>query len=85
MFNKRYKGENTMIIGTIEICKCQYCGGKDLRYGYLDGSARMCGAPGFAENQEIVHNIMCGSCGSIVYSWVKTPRKYSQNIPESAI
>lgn len=74
-----------MKIGTIEIEKCQYCGCEDLRYGYYSGDARMYGAPGFLENQEEVHHIMGASCGSIVYSWVKNPRKYSKTVPDEAI
>ena len=74
-----------MKIGTIEINKCQYCGGEDLRYGYYSGESRMYGAPGFLEDQEPVHHIMCASCGSVIYSWVKNPRKYSKNVPESAL
>lgn len=74
-----------MRIGTIEIAKCQYCGCDDLRYGYYSGNARMLGAPEFVENQEITHHIMCASCGSIIYSWVKNPRKYPSIVPDSAV
>lgn len=74
-----------MKIGVVEIPECPYCGSDDLRYGYFSGDTRMYGAPGFLENQEEVHHIMCAFCGSIVYSWVKNPRKYSQSVPKEAL
>ena len=62
---------------------CKYCGGKDLRYGYLPGNSRLIGAPGFLEDQELIHCLVCGSCGSVVYSWITNPKKYPKTIPES--
>lgn len=64
-----------MKISNIEITQCQHCGGKDLRYE----------AKGFLENQEPIHHIMCGICGSIIHSWIVNPRKYSKKVPEDAI
>ena len=61
---------------------CKYCGEKDLRYGYLSGYSRLSGAAGFLENQEPIHCLVCGCCGSIVYSWITNPKKYPKAIPE---
>lgn len=74
-----------MTIGRIEITSCQYCGGNDFRYGYQSGDNRLYGAPGFLDNQEPIHHLVCAECGAIVFSWVTNPRKYSKNIPEKSI
>ena len=73
-----------MDIGRIKIDSCKYCGGVDLRYGYQSGNNRMYGAPGFLENQEPIHHLICADCGAVVFSWLKNPRKYSRNVPEDA-
>lgn len=74
-----------MTIGRVEITSCQYCGRNDFRYGYQSGDNRLYGAPGFLDNQEPIHHLVCAECGAIVFSWVTNPRKYSKNIPEKSI
>lgn len=73
-----------MKIGKVEINKCPYCGGTDIRYGKLDGTARLQHQGGFLEDQESVHCLICAECGSIVYAWVKNPRKYEKKVPENS-
>lgn len=55
-----------MKIGRVEIKSCQYCGGEDFRYGYHSGSSRLDGAPGFLEDQEPIHHLVCAECGAIM-------------------
>ena len=74
---------NKMKIGKVEINACQYCSGKDIRYGYQSGDSRMNGASGFLENQEPIHNLICAECGAVIFSWITNPRKYSKEIPEN--
>ena len=74
-----------MKIIKFEIDKCPYCGGDDFRYGHSDGGARMCGAPGFLEDQEMIHHLICGDCGSILHSWVVNPRKYPKEFPDLVV
>ena len=74
-----------MTIGKIKIDICQYCGGSDIRYGYLNGYSRLQGTPGFADNDEPIHHLICAECGAIIFSWITNPRKYSKNIPDGAI
>lgn len=74
-----------MTLGRVEITSCKYCGGADFRYGYQSGDSRMYGAPGFLENQEPIHHLICAECGAVVFTWVTNPRKYSREVPEQAI
>lgn len=73
-----------MKIGKIEINSCQYCGASDIRYGDQNGDARLFGAPGFLDNQEPIHHLICAECGAVLFSWVTNPRKYSKNVPETS-
>lgn len=73
-----------MKIGKNEINRCQYCGGSEFRYGYQSGDSRLCGAPGFLENQEPIHYLICAECGAVVFSWVTNPRKYPKSVPEDS-
>lgn len=68
-----------------EIKSCQYCGGEDFRYGYPSGDSRLGGAPGFLEDQEPIHYLVCAECGAIIFSWVTNPRKYSKKVLEKSV
>ena len=70
-----------MKIGKVEIDSCPYCKGDDFRYGYQSGDSRLYGAPGFLENQEPIHHLVCAQCGAILFTWINNPRKYSKNLP----
>lgn len=82
--NVMQKGGKKVKIGIAEINACPYCEGTDFRYGYQSGNSRLDGAPGFLDNQEPIHYLVCAQCGAIVFSWVTNPRKYSKNVPEAA-
>ena len=70
-----------MKIGKVEIDICPYCKGDDFRDGYQSGDSRLYGAPGFLENQEPIHHLVCAQCGAILFTWISNPRKYSKNLP----
>lgn len=74
-----------MKIGKVKIDTCKYCGGKDFRYGFQSGSCRLDGAPGFLEDLEPIHHLVCAECGAVLFTWVKNPRKYPKKIPPNVI
>ena len=82
IIQKSVQEVNKMDIGKIKVDYCQYCGGTDFRYGYQSGDNRMYGAPGFLNEQEPIHHLICADCGAVVLSWITNPRKYPKNVPE---
>ncbi len=73
-----------MKIGKVEISSCKYCGCSDFRYGYQSGHSRLSGAPGFLEDQEPIHYLVCAECGAVLFSWITNPRKNSKTVPENS-
>lgn len=84
IIQKSVQEVNKMDMGKIKINSCQYCGGTDFRYGCQSGNSRMGGAPGFLDNQEPIHHLICADCGAVVFSWLTNPRKYPRDVPENS-